>query len=47
LNSDRAEYGGSGAGNGALHASDEGMHGQPHSLSVTLPPLSTLFLVPA
>ncbi len=46
LNTDRREYGGSGAGNGALHASDEGMHGQPHSLSVTLPPLSTLFLVP-
>ncbi|MGP1358771.1 alpha amylase C-terminal domain-containing protein, partial [Roseicyclus sp.] len=46
LNTDAADYGGSGAGNGALHASDEGMHGQPHSLSLTLPPLATIFLVP-
>ena len=46
LNTDRAEYGGSGAANGLLEASGEGMHGQPHSLSVTLPPLSTVFLTP-
>jgi len=46
LNTDRAEYGGSGAANGPLSASDEGMHGQPHSLSLTLPPLGTVFLTP-
>ena len=47
LNTDGAEYGGSGVGNpGTLHAADEGRHGYPASLSLTLPPLATIFLVP-
>ncbi|SDY87023.1 1,4-alpha-glucan branching protein GlgB [Citreimonas salinaria] len=47
LNSDSAEYGGSGVGNlGGLQASDESTHGFPASLSLTLPPLATIFLVP-
>ncbi|MFW5654889.1 MAG: 1,4-alpha-glucan branching protein GlgB [Roseicyclus sp.] len=47
LNSDAAEYGGSGAGNhAALTASEAPMHGQPASLALTLPPLATIFLTP-
>jgi 1,4-alpha-glucan branching enzyme len=47
LNTDAAAYGGSGVGNaGTLQASAEGMHGQPASLSLTLPPLATIFLTP-
>jgi len=45
LNSDAVEYGGTGVGNlGGVHAEDEPAHGRPHSLKLTLPPLSALFL---
>ncbi|HKN85594.1 MAG TPA: alpha amylase C-terminal domain-containing protein, partial [Nitrospiraceae bacterium] len=44
LNSDAAIYGGSNMGNGGgRQAEDLPWHGQPHSLLVTLPPLSVLF----
>jgi 1,4-alpha-glucan branching enzyme len=44
LNTDAAEYGGSGVGNlGGVEASGEAMHGRPHSLRVTLPPLAAVF----
>ncbi len=47
LNTDAEAYGGSGAGNlGAVSAEAVSAHGQPSSLSVTLPPLAALFLVP-
>jgi 1,4-alpha-glucan branching enzyme len=47
LNSDAPFYGGSGVGNmGAVRASDEGCHGRPHTLSLTLPPLGVIVLVP-
>ena len=43
LNTDSELYGGSGQGNlGGLKSEDIGSHGQQHSLSLTLPPLSTL-----
>ena len=45
LNSDAALYGGSNMGNaGAVTADAAPAHGQPASLSLTLPPLATLFL---
>jgi 1,4-alpha-glucan branching enzyme len=45
LNSDAAEYGGSGWGNfGGLPAESVPFHGRPHSLSLSLPPLSILIL---
>ncbi len=45
LNSDAKEYGGSGVGNmGGVIALAERHHGRPYSLSLTLPPLSALFL---
>ena len=45
LNSDALDYGGSGMGNlGRIEASPQGLHGRPCSLSLTLPPLSTLVL---
>ncbi len=45
LNTDANKYGGSGTGNrDPLHTVDEDMHGQPVRISVTLPPLSTIFL---
>jgi 1,4-alpha-glucan branching enzyme len=45
LNSDSTVYGGSNMGNGGgRQAEDLPWHGQPHSLLVTLPPLSVLFL---
>jgi 1,4-alpha-glucan branching enzyme len=49
LNSDSEHYGGSNVGNGsvALAVQAEGAHGRSHSLSLTLPPLGTVFLVPA
>ncbi len=48
FNSDATTYGGSGVGNGGMvHASDDGLHGMPASLSLTLPPLSALVLEPA
>ena len=47
LNSDAARYGGSNVGNhGAVTAAEQPMHDQPASLTLTLPPLSTLILVP-
>ena len=46
-NSDATEYGGSGEGNGGrAYARDEGAHGHPFRLDLTLPPLSVLFLTP-
>jgi 1,4-alpha-glucan branching enzyme len=46
LNSNAVLYGGSGAGNfGGVDASPVGAHGRFHSLTVTLPPLATVFLV--
>ena len=45
FNSDDKNYWGSGVKNeGELIASDEGMHGRPHSIELTLPPLSTIVL---
>jgi len=47
LNSDAALYGGSGMGNaGGVMADDSPEKGHPHSLTLTLPPLATLFLAP-
>jgi 1,4-alpha-glucan branching enzyme len=44
LNSDAAEYGGNGMGNGGgAEAEAQPMHGRPCSLALTLPPLSVLF----
>jgi 1,4-alpha-glucan branching enzyme len=46
LNSDSSAYGGSNAGNaGGLVAHAVPSHGFAHSATVTLPPLSTLWLV--
>ncbi len=49
LNTDSAYYGGSNSGNstGSLHAQNLPSHGQAQSVKLTLPPLSTLFLVAA
>ena len=48
INSDAADYGGSGLGNaGAVEADGVSAHGQPCSLLLTLPPLSTIMLRPA
>ena len=47
LNSDAARYGGSNVGNhGAVTAAEVPMHDLPASLTLTLPPLATLILVP-
>ena len=47
LNTDAAEYGGSGVGNlGVVDAVAEPMHGRPFSAAVTLPPLATIWLAP-
>jgi 1,4-alpha-glucan branching enzyme len=47
LNSDAAEYGGSGMGNrGRAVALPVPSHGRPHSLSLTLPPLAAVFFKP-
>ena len=47
LNTDAAVYGGANLGNaGAVTASDRPSHGRPFSLSLTLPPLSALWLAP-
>ena len=44
LNSDAAEYGGSGLGNaGAVEAEPIPQHGRPFSLSITQPPLAALY----
>ena len=48
LNTDAAEYGGSGVGNlGAVEAVPEPLHGRPFSAGVTLPPLAAVWLAPA
>lgn len=45
LNTDAHFYGGGNVGNfGSIQAEEVGMHGQPFSLTLTLPPLSTLYL---
>ncbi|HEV2244349.1 MAG TPA: 1,4-alpha-glucan branching protein GlgB [Streptosporangiaceae bacterium] len=47
INTDAAEYGGSGVGNlGAVEAVAEPWHGRPFSAAVTLPPLGVLWLAP-
>jgi 1,4-alpha-glucan branching enzyme len=47
LNTDAAEYGGSGVGNqGSVVADDAPWHDQPFSGEVTLPPLGVVWLVP-
>jgi 1,4-alpha-glucan branching enzyme len=46
LSSDAGEYGGTGTHNGTRPATEEPMHGFAHSVSLTLPPLATVFLVP-
>ncbi|GER22878.1 hypothetical protein NCCP1664_13750 [Zafaria cholistanensis] len=48
VNTDDAEYGGSGVGNGgSIMAVDGGEHGQPAHAVLTVPPLGMLYLVPA
>ena len=47
LNTDAERYGGSGARNRGLVAKAAGSHGQPCSVSLTLPALATLILEPA
>jgi 1,4-alpha-glucan branching enzyme len=43
LNTDAADYGGSGRGNlGAIAAQGEPSHGQPASAAISLPPMATL-----
>ena len=47
LNTDAAEYGGSGLGNlGGIEAVEEPLHGRPFSAGLTLPPLATVWLAP-
>ena len=47
VNTDAADYGGSGMGNGGgVEARHEASHGLPHALALTLPPLATLLLEP-
>ena len=47
LNSDASRYAGSNQGNGGgIHAYESPLHGFGYSLSLTLPPLATLFLKP-
>jgi 1,4-alpha-glucan branching enzyme len=44
LNSDAREYGGGGIGNkGGVEAAPVSLHGRPHSLTLTLPPLAAVF----
>jgi 1,4-alpha-glucan branching enzyme len=49
LNTDSVFYGGSNLGNGeaALHVQAAASHGRAQSIELTIPPLATLFLVPA
>jgi 1,4-alpha-glucan branching enzyme len=45
LNTDAAEFGGSGIGNmGRIWAEDLPSHGHPHSAAITIPPLATIYL---
>jgi 1,4-alpha-glucan branching enzyme len=46
LSTDDDTYGGSGVGLGDLRARPEVSHGLPASLTLTLPPLATVFLTP-
>ena len=47
LNTDAEHYGGSGVGNlGRVAATDTGVHTQPHSVRLRLPPLGALLLIP-
>ena len=47
LNTDAAEFGGSGVGNfGTVHATDTPYAGRPASVELTLPPLAGLWLRP-
>src|SRR5215218_3059414 len=47
VNTDAVQYGGSNVGNrGGVMAEDTPSHGQPCSLTVTIPPLATVILVP-
>ena len=47
LNTDAAAYGGANVGNGgSVTAADHPAHGRPFSVSLTLPPLSTIWLAP-
>jgi 1,4-alpha-glucan branching enzyme len=44
LNTDAAEYGGSGVGNlGGVEAKAIGAHGRPYSMEISLPPLAALY----
>ncbi len=47
LNSDDLRYGGSGITNGSVDADTISTHGYDHSLEMTIPPLSAIFLTPA
>jgi 1,4-alpha-glucan branching enzyme len=48
LNTDAAEFGGSGVGNGAgVWAEPVPCHGLDHSIELSLPPLGVLWLAPA
>jgi 1,4-alpha-glucan branching enzyme len=48
LNTDSSHYGGSNVGNGGgpLPVQAQAAHGRAQSISVTLPPLATIFLAP-
>jgi len=47
LNTDAQIYGGGNRGNlGIVETSGDGWHGQPASAMLTLPPLSTIILMP-
>jgi 1,4-alpha-glucan branching enzyme len=47
VNTDAAEYGGSGVGNlGGVRAEPAGLHGRPASANLRLPPLGALWLIP-
>jgi 1,4-alpha-glucan branching enzyme len=47
INTDAAEYGGSGTGNlGSVRATRDPWHGRPASAALTLPPLGVIWLVP-
>ncbi len=48
LNTDATEFGGSGVGNfGSIEASGAGSHGQPHSATISVPPLAAVWFKPA
>jgi 1,4-alpha-glucan branching enzyme len=46
LNSDAEAFGGSGVTNAPATAVDEPLHGQPHRVTLRLPPLAIVFLTP-